>query len=150
MARWPPPAARTNWRPKTPPSLPTWRTCSPRTARPPKLPRFSAPTPPTAKHSQTAPKCCSTIARTTSPSRASIGVVYLRAGKPDQAIGELNRAVAKAPGDALIHLHLAFAFDRKAYREYVRTELNTALDCHPTDEVRQAIEELRALLDLPR
>jgi tetratricopeptide (TPR) repeat protein len=97
---------------------------------------------------------CLNLAQKLLPDDASIddrlGVVYLRADKPDQAIRELNRAIAKAPGDALVHLHLAFAFDRKAYREYVRTELNTALDCHPTDEVRQAIEELRALLDLPR
>jgi Flp pilus assembly protein TadD len=79
-----------------------------------------------------------------------LGVVYLRANKTDQAIAALNRAESKAPKDALIHLHLAFAFAQKKYSEYARTELDTAIECHPSDEVREGIDQLRALLEQPK
>jgi Flp pilus assembly protein TadD len=77
-------------------------------------------------------------------------IIYLRAEKVDEAIRMLNLAASKAPDSAPIHLHLAFAFAQKDYREYARSELNTALECHPSDEIREGIRQLRALLDTPK
>ena len=79
-----------------------------------------------------------------------LGVAYLRVPRVDDALRELNRAAEKIPGSAVIHLHLAYAFAQKDYREYAGDELNRAVQCHPSDQILQGIRELRALLAAPR
>jgi tetratricopeptide (TPR) repeat protein len=97
---------------------------------------------------------CLQLARKLLPDDAGVddrlAIVYLRAERPDDAIRSLNLAASKAPESALIHLHLAFAFAQKDYRDYARGELNKALERHPSDDVREGIEQLRALLDTPK
>jgi len=78
-----------------------------------------------------------------------LGVVYQRAGRVDDGLRTLLQAETKAPASALIHLHLAFSFAQKNNRDYAREELNSALACHPSDEVRAAIDDLRALIGRP-
>ncbi|HUB81682.1 MAG TPA: hypothetical protein VMB03_22945 [Bryobacteraceae bacterium] len=97
---------------------------------------------------------CLSVAQKLLPDDAGVddhlAIVYLRADRVDEGIRMLNRAVAKAPDSAPIHLHLAYAFAQKGYRDYSLGELNQALECHPADDVREAIEQLRALLDAPK
>jgi Flp pilus assembly protein TadD len=80
----------------------------------------------------------------------ALGAIYLRAGRPEDAIRILDRATAKAPDDPLIHLRLAQAFAQIDYREYARAELHAALACHPSSELRAAIEELLAKVTDPK
>jgi len=97
---------------------------------------------------------CLQVAQKLLPEDAAIddrlAIAYLRAERVDEAIRDLNRAAAKAPDSALIHLHLAYAFARKDYRDYARGELDKALECHPSDDARKGIEQLRAILDAPK
>jgi len=79
----------------------------------------------------------------------TVGNIYIRTAKPDQAIVQLNRAIANAPAVAAYHYDLAVAFFQKDYVEYAEGELQAALACHPTDDERQRIQDLLAHLRLP-
>jgi Tfp pilus assembly protein PilF len=93
----------------------------------------------------------------TSPDKSwgNLGWAYLEAGKPDQAIAALERAVAAQPNFCVGHYRLGLAFQRKGQHAAARDAFGRALaitvgECAKLQDAFAArARSLRALGSLP-
>ncbi|HEY1339653.1 MAG TPA: tetratricopeptide repeat protein, partial [Bryobacteraceae bacterium] len=72
----------------------------------------------------------------------TLGWIYLKKNIPDNAIDIFKELVAKAPGQATYHYHLAMAFSQKGDKPKALKELQEALKNNPSTEDRNKIQAL--------
>ncbi len=76
----------------------------------------------------------------------TLGVVYLKAGKPDNAIQVLQALVRKEPASPTYRLHLARALISLGHNQDARTELAKAGSSRPSPAESKEIQQQLALL----
>lgn len=68
---------------------------------------------------------------TSAPSWQRLGLLYLDAGRPPDAVGALREADRRAPGQATTLLNLGYAFDRAGQREDAIATYFRLIENHP-------------------
>jgi len=79
-----------------------------------------------------------------------LGTLYLRQGKTAEASNVFLQAVAGAPQVAQYHYDLALSMLLRRRNDDARTQLLTALECHPLDDERASIQAALLHLDSPK
>lgn len=75
----------------------------------------------------------------------SLGWVFYRMGRYDEAIANLQLAAGMAPGQAEVHLHLARAFEAKGRLRDALVQLKRANQSDPANEqIAEALQEMKA------
>jgi tetratricopeptide (TPR) repeat protein len=79
----------------------------------------------------------------------ALGTIYMSQGNTTGANQLFLQAIVAAP-HCTDHYHFGLPMLRRGYPEYVREELQTALDCRPADKARAYIQSALASLDVPK
>jgi len=80
----------------------------------------------------------------------TLGTIYMWAGDSAQASTVFLQAIAAAPEVATYHYHFALSMLQRRLNDDARSELQTALECHPLDDERVAIQAAFNQLDPPK
>jgi tetratricopeptide (TPR) repeat protein len=80
----------------------------------------------------------------------ALGQIYMTEGFGGQAAIVFLQAIAQAPQVSTYHYHFALARLQTGLTADARSELQSALECHPADDERVAIQAALARLDPPK
>jgi tetratricopeptide (TPR) repeat protein len=80
----------------------------------------------------------------------TLGTIYMWAGQPSLAGTVFLQAIAAAPQVSTYHYHFGLSMLQRRLKDEARPEFQAALECHPLEDERVAIQAALNQLDPPK